>query len=131
MLPSSWNRLLCTIAAICALAAAAAQQPEDRRQIFREIDRGIQELTAISGLKAKKPIRYDLITRDKVNEFLKERVKEAIKPEEVRAEEIKLKKLGFVPPDFNLEKSTVDLLTEEEHQLIHSAAMNLVQDLSF
>src|SRR6266571_4460389 len=113
MLPSSWNRFLCTIAAICALAAAAAQQPEDRRQIFREIDRGIQELTAISGLKAKKPIRYDLITRDKVNEFLKERVKEAIKPEEVRAEEITLKKLGFVPPDFNLEKSTVDLLTEQ------------------
>src|SRR5207253_6570970 len=35
------------------------------------------------------------------------------KPDEVRAEEMTLKKLGFVPADFNLEKSTVDLLTEQ------------------
>jgi hypothetical protein len=48
-----------------------------------------------------------------VNEFLKDRVKESTKPDEVRAEEMTLKKLGFVPADFNLEKSTVDLLTEQ------------------
>ncbi len=96
------------------LAAGAAQdQPEDRRQIFGEIDRGLRELTGISGLKAKKRIRYDLITRDKVNQFLKDRVKESVKPDDLRAEEITLKKLGFVPADFNLEKSTVDLLTEQ------------------
>jgi hypothetical protein len=111
---SGWNRALRVIAAVCVLAAGAAQdQPEDRRQIFGEIDRGLRELTGISGLKAKKRIRYDLITRDKVNQFLKDRVKESVKPDDLRAEEITLKKLGFVPPDFNLEKSTVDLLTEQ------------------
>ena len=31
----------------------------------------------------------------------------------MRAEEITLKKLGFAPADFNLEKSTVDLMTEQ------------------
>ena len=36
-----------------------------------------------------------------------------MKPEELRAEEITLKKIGFVPADFNLEQSTVDLLTEQ------------------
>src|SRR6267378_905869 len=111
---SGWKRILCAIAAVCVLAAGAAQdQPEDRRQIFREIDRSLQQLTSISGLKAKKRIRYDLITRDKVNQFLKDRVKDSVKPEDLRAEEITLKKLGFVPADFNLEKSTVDLLTEQ------------------
>src|SRR5882762_1805919 len=111
---SGWKRILCAIAAVCVLAAGAAQdQPEDRRQIFREIDRSLQQLTSISGLKAKKRIRYDLITRDKVNQFLKDRVKESVKPDDLRAEEITLKKLGFVPPDFDLEKSTVDLLTEQ------------------
>src|SRR3989442_436565 len=110
---SGFKRVLCALAAVCVLAAGAAQQPDQRRQIFREIDRSLRELTGISGLKARKPVRYDLITRDKVNEFLKERVKEAVKPEEIRAEEITLKKLGFVPPDFNLEKATVDLLTEQ------------------
>src|SRR6266487_1387104 len=100
---SGWKRAFRAVALLFVLAAGAAQDPpEDRRQIFREIDRSLQELTAITGLKAKKPIHYDLITRDKVNQFLKDRVKEAVKPEELRAEEITLKKLGFVPQDFNL-----------------------------
>jgi hypothetical protein len=100
------NRILCALAVTCVLA-------QDRPQVFEAIDRSLQELANISGLKAKKNIQYDLITRDKVNQFLKERVKESVKPDELRAEEITLKKLGFVPQDFNLEKSTVDLLTEQ------------------
>jgi hypothetical protein len=108
------KRVLCALAVACVLAAGAAQeQPEDRHEIFQAIDRSLRELANISGLKAKKTIRYDLITRDKVNQFLKDRIKESVKPDELRAEEMTLKKLGFVPPDFNLEKSTVDLLTEQ------------------
>ncbi|HUQ92132.1 MAG TPA: hypothetical protein VM120_10670, partial [Bryobacteraceae bacterium] len=34
-------------------------------------------------------------------------------PEEIRAEETALKKLGLVPKEFDLKKSTVDLLTEQ------------------
>jgi hypothetical protein len=101
------NRVLCALTVVCVLAG------EERQEIFQAIDRSLGELASISGLKAKKTIRYDLITRDKVNQFLKDRIKESVKPEELRAEEMTLKKLGFVPPDFNLEKSTIDLLTEQ------------------
>src|SRR5207245_9748174 len=38
---------------------------------------------------------------------------EVAKPDEIRAEEMTLKKFGLVPPDFNLAKNTVDLLTEQ------------------
>jgi len=108
------NRVLCALAVACVLAAGAAQErPEDRHEIFQAIDRSLRDLADISGLQAKKTIHYDLITRDKVNQFLKDRIKESVKPDELRAEEMTLKKLGFVPPDFNLEKSTVDLLTEQ------------------
>jgi len=106
-----WDRLLRVVALIGAVAAGAAQ--EERRQILTEIEKSLRALQEITGLEAKKSIRYDLITRDKVNLFLKDRVKESVKPEELRAEELTLKKLGFAPPDFNLEKSTVDLLTEQ------------------
>lgn len=71
------------------------------------------ELAMISGMNLHHPVPCDLITKQKVNEFLKKRVKEATTPEEIRAEELTLKKFGFVPPDFDLEKSTVDLLTEQ------------------
>jgi hypothetical protein len=108
------NRVLCALAVACVLAAGAAQErAEDRHEIFQAIDRSLRDLGDITGLKARKTIHYDLITRDKVNQFLKDRIKESVKPEELRAEEMTLKKLGFVPPEFNLEKSTVDLLTEQ------------------
>jgi hypothetical protein len=71
------------------------------------------ELAMISGMNLHHAVPCDLITKQKVNEFLKKRVKEATTPEEIRAEELTLKKFGFVPPDFDLEKSTVDLLTEQ------------------
>ena len=106
--------VLRAVALLCAIALGAAQtRPEDRHQIFREIESSLQVLHDISGLKTRKRIQYDLITRDKVNEFLKARIKESIKPEEIRAEELTLKKLGFVPHDFDLAKSTIDLLTEQ------------------
>src|SRR5580698_5846745 len=115
VLASSTKQLLCVLAVSCFLAAGAAeeQQPNGRLRIFQQIGHNLQELTAVTGLPAKKQIRYDLITRDKVGEFLKDRVKDSVKPDELRAEELTLKKLGFVPQDFNLEKSTVDLLTEQ------------------
>ncbi len=106
--------VLRVLALVFALAASAAQtQSDDRRQIFREIETSLQVLQDITGLKARKRIDYDLITRDKVNQFLKDRIKEAVKPKEVRAEELTLKKLGFAPSDFDLEKSTIELLTEQ------------------
>jgi len=70
-------------------------------------------LASISGMKLHHPVPCDLISKEKVNEFLKKRVKEATTPDEIRAEEMTLKKFGFVPADFNLEKTTIDLLTEQ------------------
>jgi hypothetical protein len=55
----------------------------------------------------------DFINKDKVNAFLKQRVKEVASPGDIRAEELVLKKFGLVPPDFDLARSTVDLLTEQ------------------
>ena len=43
---------------------------------------------------------------------MKDRVKEATQ-EDIRIEELTLKKFGFVPKDFDLAKTTVDLLTEQ------------------
>ena len=36
-----------------------------------------------------------------------------MKPAELRTEELTLKKFGFVPQDFDLKKTTIDLLTEQ------------------
>jgi hypothetical protein len=72
-----------------------------------------RELTEISGLKLLHPVPCDFITKDEVNKFIKQRVKAAASPEDVRAEELVLKKFGLVPLDFDLAGNTVDLLTEQ------------------
>ena len=104
------------VLAIVLVAAAAAQSGVDASQaseIFSEIDGILQELHDITGFKIKHRVPAEIITRDKVKEFLEKRIKEASSPEEIRVEELTLKKFGFVPPDFDLAKNTVDLLTEQ------------------
>lgn len=109
------HRLAIRVALLAAAwAACAAGQTDSRAQKLCGEANGIAvELTKITGMPLKHPVPCDFITKEKVNEFLKKRVKEVAKPEEIRAEELTLKKFGLVPPDFNLETSTVDLLTEQ------------------
>ena len=59
------------------------------------------------------PVPCDFITKEKIKEFLNKRVKDVAKPEDLRAEELTLKKFGLVPADFDLAKNTIELLTEQ------------------
>jgi len=101
------------LALFLTAVAAVAQPADDARSVFREIDAISQELTSISGLSFRKKVACDLISKEKVNEFLKKKVKEVASPSELRAEELTLKKFGLVPADFDLARSTVDILTEQ------------------
>ena len=78
-----------------------------------EIDSTLKELSAITGFRVRHQLPFQLITRDQVNQFLADKIKKSVKPDEIRAEELTLKKFGFVPPDFDLKKTTIDLLTEQ------------------
>jgi hypothetical protein len=77
------------------------------------IDRAMAELSETTGFTLKHPVAFELITRGQVGSFLQDRIKDAVKPEEIRAEELTLKKFGFVPQDFDLKKTTLELLTEQ------------------
>jgi len=78
-----------------------------------EINSILQQLSQITGFKIKRELPFELVTREQVNRFLTDQIRRTIKPEEIRAEEITLKKFGFVPADFDLKQTTIDLLTEQ------------------
>lgn len=101
------------LAGFLLLVAVLSTAQQDPRQLCGQVPTIASELTQISGMKLKHPVPCDFISKEKVNEFLKKRVKEESSPEEIRAEELTLKKFGFVPQDFDLAQSTVDLLTEQ------------------
>jgi hypothetical protein len=98
---------------LIALFHASAQTGARAKEVCSQADEITRQLTVISGMTQLHAVPCDFITKEKVNAFLKKRLKEAAKPEEIRAEELVLKRFGLVPPDFNLEKTTIDLLTEQ------------------
>jgi hypothetical protein len=78
-----------------------------------EINSILKELSDITGFQIRKQLPFESITREQVNNYLKEQIRRSVKPDEIRAEETTLKKFGFVPPDFDLKQTTIDLLTEQ------------------
>jgi hypothetical protein len=78
-----------------------------------EVQQTLAELSAITGFPIRHPVAFESITRDQINRYLQDRIKEVAKPSDVRAEELTLKKFGFVPQSFDLRKNTIDLLTEQ------------------
>ena len=112
---ASRRRRLCAVAALVLMffLRAAAQTDSGAKALCAQAGEISRDLTEISGMKLRHPVPCDFISKAKVNEFLKKRVKEAASPEDIRAEELTLKKFGLVPPDFDLGSDTVDLLTEQ------------------
>jgi hypothetical protein len=106
-------RLKAVLFLILLGAGSAPAQPGDSAKLCALIPPLAEQLTKISGMPLRHAVPCAFITKEKIKEFLNKRVKEVAKPEELRAEELTLKKFGLVPPDFDLARNTIDLLTEQ------------------
>lgn len=73
----------------------------------------VAELSRITGLEAKREVVYETMNKEQLRAYFEKRIREVVKPEEIRVEELTLKKFGFVPRDYDLEKNTIELLTEQ------------------
>src|SRR4051794_12256553 len=80
---------------------------------FAGMDEAVSVLSEITGWKPMKKVECDTMDRVALKHYLERKVKEDIKPDEIRAEEMMLKKFGFAPQDFDLARTMVDLLTEQ------------------
>ena len=101
------KRLFPFIAAWVLISAAPAQE------LFTHIGAIKQGLSAITGLAFTRDVPYALITKEQLRKYLERRLRDTMKPEDLRAEELTLKMLGLVPPDFDLRQNTLELLTEQ------------------
>src|SRR5579884_1276395 len=92
---------------------AAAQEQPPTAAIAAEIVNIESTLSDVSGMKFHKPVPYAVIGKAQLHEFLQERMKSEVKPDEIHAEETTLKMMGFLPPDYDLKSATIELLTEQ------------------
>lgn len=104
---------LVAVSVILLLTCAGAPAQRAPHDVLAQIDRYAEELTRMTGLPFRKKVESAVLSRGKVNEFLKGRVNEVASPEEIRREELALKKFGLVPQDFDLAKSTIEIFTEQ------------------
>lgn len=98
---------------IGCLLITALLAPGAETSLFSEIGDIEQGLTEITGLRFTRGVPYAVINKEQLRHYLEDRIKESIKPADMRAEELTLKLLGLIPPDFDLRQNTVDLLTEQ------------------
>jgi hypothetical protein len=102
---------LIAITALAPLLASRIKTSED--PVFRQINSIVKTLSEITGFSEKHPVPYGRMSKHQLRQFLTKRIKKTLKPEEILADELALKMFGLVPQDFDLKKSTVDLLTEQ------------------
>jgi hypothetical protein len=97
---------------LCLLDPASASQSKSD-PAFKQINSIVNTLSVITGLSEEHAVPVGRISQSQLRKFLAHRVKTTLKAKEVYADELSLKMFGLVPADFDLRKSTVDLLTEQ------------------
>lgn len=107
---------------LCAAALAAASgllspppqvAPEQGKQIFSRVDEMLAAVAEITGMKLTRPVPRALISRERIREYIEQRMAEALTEEELRGQQILMQKLGLVGEDYDLKTQIVDLLTEQ------------------
>ncbi len=105
--------VLLLLAALWLAPATAQDEAPPSNPVFDRIEQIVTELADITGFAQKHPVPYATISRDELKEFLERRVQQEINPEDIRIEQLVLRKFGFVPRDFDLRKTMIALYTEQ------------------
>jgi hypothetical protein len=106
------RRILFSFLVVTTFLCAFAPRQSDQ-QVFDQINSIVRSLSGITGLSEKHSVPYGRISKRQLRQFLTKRIKKTLKPEEIYADELSLKMFGLVPANFDLRKSTLDLLTEQ------------------
>ena len=82
-------------------------------ELFRSVDEILSFASTDTGLPIVHSVKRKLITRDEVNQYLREKFDEDQGAKRLAREEIVLKKFGLLDRDFHLRPFMIGLLTEQ------------------
>lgn len=92
---------------------APAVPPAGQESLLATADQVFEQMSQITGLPIKAPLKKQIVDRAQVRQYLTENLHNDFTAEELHAQEATLKAFGLVAPDFNLEKFLVDFYTEQ------------------
>lgn len=83
------------------------------QDLLAQADQILQQMSEITGLPVKAPLRKQLISRPEVEKHLRENLHAEMTPRELHVQEATLKAFGLVSRDFNLEHFLLRFYTEQ------------------
>ena len=95
------------------LTVSPAAAGDDVDELLQRTDAIANDVARLRGLKRKKPIERGVMNKDEIRDRLVKRVDEEYTAEELRAEELALKRLGMLPKGADYKQLVIDLFTEE------------------
>jgi hypothetical protein len=98
---------------LVALLAAATAFAQPASSVFQQVDQMVASLSEITGWQIHKRVPSQMLSKADFRRFVEAHMNDSGGKKETRAEELTLKMFGLVPQDFNLARSTVDLVSEQ------------------
>lgn len=87
--------------------------PQEAQELFRSVDEILEFVSRDTGLPIKTPVKRKLASREEVQKFIQERMKDDEDRRRLERSEVVLKKFALLPRNFDLSTFLVDLLKEQ------------------
>jgi len=91
----------------------AQSQADSAQSALATADQVLQQMSQITGLPIKSPLKKEVVSKPQVERFLKDNLHAEYSAAELHGEEAALKAFGVVDPGFNLENFLVTFYTEQ------------------
>jgi hypothetical protein len=96
-----------------SLSHISAAPQSSSQQLLGQADEVLQQMSELTGLPIKSPLKKQIISRAEVEKYLADNVRVEMTPQEIHIQEATLQAFGLVSPDFNLEKFLISFYTEQ------------------
>lgn len=93
--------------------AASEENRVAAAKAFQEIGALLAEASRLSGLPIRSKVKSAISSREEVQRYIRQRMAQATDAKRAHGEELALKKFGFIPADYPLQSSILQLLTEQ------------------
>ena len=95
------------------LAGTSTPQQQTPTNLLAQADQVLKEMSQLTGLPIKAPLKKEIINREGVRKYLVENLHREMSPEELHAQQATLRAFGLVTRDFNLEEFLINFYTEQ------------------
>ena len=91
----------------------AQSEPAKPAELEATAKKILRDMAVVRELEVKRPVAMEVATRAQIVAYVDSRIKEEMKEEELRGQELALKRLGLIPTNMDMRKFLLDLYGEQ------------------